>query len=296
MTQFSLSWWVWFNLFLFALLALDLHFLPKRKQKHSFLLASAWVGIAALFSLLLYSVKGGEVALQFTTGYLIEESLSIDNLFVFLLLFKHFQVPLRWQNKILMYGIIGALIMRFIFIIAGIALVELVHEVLLVFGAFLVIMGIVMLKKQDQMVPTKEPLLVSIVKKILPFKDTWNVDTFFVRSTGRLFATPAFLVLCTVESTDLLFALDSIPAVFAITLDPFIVYSANALAIVGLRSIFFALKDSLQTFEYLHYGVSLIVIFVGLKMLLAPVFAISTITSLAVIAVIIITSLLWRKG
>lgn len=259
-------------------------------------MAGAWVGIAALFALLLYSIKGGEVALQFTTGYLIEESLSIDNLFVFLMLFQHFHVPLRWQNKILMYGIIGALIMRFICIIAGIALVELLHEVLLVFGAFLVIMGIIMFKKQDAMTHPKEPLLVSLIKKILPFKDTWNVDTFFVRSDGRLFATPAFLVLCTIESTDLLFALDSIPAVFAITLDPFIVYSANALAIVGLRSIFFALKDSLQAFEYLHYGVSLIVIFVGLKMLLAPIFAISTVTSLAVIAGIIATSLLWRKG
>ncbi len=295
MTQFGTSWWVFFNIFLFALLTLDLYFLPKRKPKHSLLLACAWVGVAAAFALLLYTVSGKEIALQFTTGYVIEKSLSIDNLFVFLLLFKHFQVPHRWQNKILMYGIIGALVMRLIFIIAGIALVGLIHEVLLVFGAFLVIMGVMMFKKQDDTLSPKEPFLVGLVKKILPFKDTWNVDTFFVRSSGRLFATPAFLVLCTVESTDLLFALDSIPAIFSVTLEPFIVYSANAFAIVGLRSIFFVLKDSLQTFEYLHYGVSLIVIFAGCKMLLAPFYTIDTITSLAVISIILITSLLWRK-
>lgn len=292
MTTFGISWWVWFNIVLFALLAIDLVYLPKRKQSHSLFMAGIWIVIAMLFASLLYLAKGSQSALEFTTGYLIEESLSVDNLFVFLMLFKHFHVPSNWQKKILMYGIIGALVMRFVFIIAGISLIQQAHWILLVFGAFLAVTGILMFKKPDKNYKPKPSFLVTLAKKFFPFTDSWEADTFFVRQGGKLFATPALLVLCTIESTDLLFALDSIPAVFAITLDPFIVYSCNALAIVGLRSIFFALKDLLEVFEYLHYGVSLILVFVGCKMLLAPFYSIDTATSLAIIGSILAASLI----
>ena len=191
-----------------------------------------------------------------------------------------------------MYGILGALVMRFIFIMAGIALIQTIHWILLVFGAFLVVTGILMFKKQEQITHPKQPPVVSFLRKFIPCTDSWEYKTFFTRINGKLFATPAFLVLCAIETTDLVFALDSIPAVFAITLDPFVVYSCNALAIIGLRSLFFVLKDLLEIFEYLHYGVSLILVFVGSKMLLAPFYPIDTKISLAVIGTILITSVL----
>ena len=292
MTNFDLNWWIWFNVFFFAVLAFDLKYIKKTKPSHSLAVSAAWVSIAGMFAVLLYYLKGSQISLEFVTGYLIEESLSIDNLFVFLIIFQHFHVPDAWQQKILMYGIIGAMAMRLIFIIAGISLIQMAHWILLVFGAFLVITGIMMLKKPKKTDQPKPPFVVRLIKKIIPFTDSWDSKNFLVRINGKLFATPALLVLCTIESTDLVFALDSIPAVFAITLDPFIVYSCNALAIVGLRSIFFVLKDLFKVFAYLHYGISIILIFVGTKMLMEPFYHITTATSLVLIGTILLISIL----
>lgn len=291
MSNFNIEWWLYFNLFLTILLGADLWCMTKRTRRQSYLVTAGWFLVAASFACLLYYAKGPQIALEFVTGYLIEESLSIDNLFVFLMIFHHFHVPHNWQQKILMYGIIGAMIMRFSFIVLGITLIQMAHWLLLVFGAFLVVTGVLMFKKQEQSTHPKEPKIVGLIKKVLPCTSGWNNETFFVRQEGRLFITPAFVVLCTIETTDVVFALDSIPAIFAITLDPFIVYSCNALAVCGLRSLFFVLKDLLGLFEYLHYGVSLVLIFVGCKMLIAPIYPMETTVSLAVIGTILFTSI-----
>lgn len=291
MINFGIQWWIWFNVALFALLAIDLKLVANRTRRMSYILTGIWISIAILFALFINFTKGHQLALEFVTGYLIEESLSVDNLFVFLMLFHHFHVPHRWQTKILMYGIIGALVMRFIFIVGGIAIIQQAHWVMLIFGAFLVFTGIMMFKKTDEKSLPKESFIVKLVKKVFPYKDSWDQNTFFVTSHGKRFATPAFITLCAVESTDLVFALDSIPAVFAITLDPFIVYSCNALAIVGLRSLFFVLKDALMLFEHLHHGVSIILVFVGSKMLIEPVYHIDTPVSLGVIGAVLAISL-----
>lgn len=292
LSHFTLEWWIYFNIFLAILLAVDLKFITNRTLKQSYIITAAWITLAGLFAALLYATKGPQICLEFTTGYLIEKSLSVDNLFVFLTIFHFFHVPNSWKQRILMYGILGALVMRFIFIMVGITLIQKVHWILLVFGAFLVVTGILMFKKRDKITHPKQPPVVTFLKRFIPCIDTWENKTFFIRKNGKLLATPAFLVLCAIETTDLVFALDSIPAVFAITLDPFIVYSCNALAIIGLRSLFFVLKDLLEIFEYLHYGVSLILVFVGCKMLIAPFYTVDTVLSLAVIGTILITSIL----
>jgi len=295
MTDFGINWWIWFNVLLVTLLLTDLKFLRRDKPSKSVWACAAWISIAALFGLLIFYAKGKTKALEFATGYIIEESLSIDNLFVFLMIFRHFHVPNAWQTKILYYGIFGAIVMRLSLIVAGIALIQVSHWMLVFFGLFLVATGIMMFAKQKEITQPKPSPLVAVVKRFLPCTDTWDPEHFFVRIDGKLFATPAFLVLCTVETTDLIFALDSIPAIFAITLDPFIVYSCNALAVVGLRSLFFVFKELLEYFEYLHYGVSLILIFIGTKMVISPFYQIATATSLAVVATILLTSMLIPK-
>ncbi len=292
MTDFSSVWWIWFNVLLVVLLVIDLKFLPKQKPSHSLYACFGWLFIAASFAGLLYFFKGSDKALEFVTGYVIEESLSIDNLFVFLMIFRHFHVPSNWQTKILMYGIFGAIVMRLSFIVAGIALVQLSHWILVLFGVFLVFTGCTMFKKQKEAHHPKPSPITGWVKRFLTCTDSWETDRFFIKQGGKLCATPAFLVLCTIETTDLIFALDSIPAIFAITLDPFIVYSCSSLAVVGLRSFYFVFKELLNLFDYLHYGVSLILIFIGFKMIIAPFYAINTVTSLAIVGTILITSML----
>lgn len=294
-SPFDYSWWLWFNIALVLLLAVDIKFLRSPKAtmsvKQSALTTFSWVMLAMLFCLLIFATHGIDPALNFLTGYVIEQSLSIDNLFVFLMIFQHFKVPSKMQAKILMYGILGALIMRLSLIFVGITLVEKAHFVMYFFGIFLMATGILMFNKKEESYSPKTPFIIRILQKFLPITDVWEGDSFFVRKAGKLFATTAFVVLMTVESTDLIFALDSVPAVFAVTLDPFIVYSCNALAILGLRSLFFVLKDGLDLFTYLHHGVCLILMFVGGKMLLEPFLQISTVTSLSVIGTIIFSTL-----
>lgn len=291
MTDFGMNWWIWFTVGLAVLLVLDLKLLQHRTRKGSYIIAASWILLAAVFALLIYFTKGSEYALQFITGYLIEKSLSIDNLFVFLMIFHRFHVPTNRQERLLMIGIMGALVMRFIFIIVGISIVQAAHWLLLIFGAFLVITGFKMFKKTDQKSIPKLSWLI----KYIPFVDTWEHNSFFIVKENKRYATPAFITICAITMCDLLFALDSIPAIFAITLEPFLVFSCNALAIIGLRSLFFVLKDTITMFKHLHHGVSIILMFVGFKMLIGPWYTINTLVSLGIIALILLISILSGK-
>jgi len=236
-------------------------------------------------------VRGSHSALEFTTAYLIEESLSIDNLFVFLLLFSHFRVPAAYQHKVLFWGILGALAMRLIFIVTGVALLNRVHAVIYLFGAVLVVSGVRMaVSEQTEIDPEKNPVL-RLFRGFVPITPDYRGDKFFVREAGRRMATPLLAVLLMVETTDLVFAVDSIPAVLAISRDPFIVYTSNVFAILGLRSLFFALARLLDLFHFLHYGLSLILVFVGTKMILSHWIELPIGVTLAVVGATILVSI-----
>ncbi len=253
------------------------------KFKEAILWSIFWISLAALFAVIVYYWRGKETALAFTTGYIIEESLSVDNLFVFLLIFKFFKVPGDYQHKVLFWGIIGALVMRFIFIIAGVALINRFHWIIYIFGAFLVFTGINLFKQQGSDVkPENNPVLRGF-RKWMPVTKDYVGGKFFVRKPG-LYATPLFLVLIVIETTDVVFAADSIPAVLAITQDPFIVYTSNVFAILGLRSLYFALAGMMELFHYLHYGLAIILTFIGVKMLISHFYHLPTAVALGVVA------------
>lgn len=295
--------WIGFNLFVLLMLALDLGVFHRKahevSMKEALIWSGVWIGLALIFNLILYFWRGPEVGLQFLTGYLIEKSLSIDNIFVFVLLFSYFSVPSKYQHKVLFWGIIGALIMRAIFIAAGTALLEKFHWIIYIFGAFLVFTGIRMAMNQGTKVdPDKNPV-VKLFKKLFPVTNEYHGSKFWIREAGKWVATPLFVVLILVEVTDLIFAVDSIPAILAITKDPFIVYTSNVFAILGLRSLYFALAGLMHLFRYLHYGLAAILVFVGGKMLLTDVYKIPVGISLSVIVLIlaasVIPSLIGRK-
>jgi tellurite resistance protein TerC len=249
-----------------------------------------WITLALLFNLGIYFWRGPDPALEFLTGYLIEKALSVDNIFVFLLIFSYFDVPLLYQHKVLFYGILGALIMRAVFILMGITLIQKVHWVIYVFGGFLILTGIkIALEKEKEIRPERNPVL-RIFRRFMPVSDRYENDKFFTRKEGRFLATPLFIVLLVVETTDIVFAVDSIPAILAITLDPFIVYTSNVFAILGLRALYFALAGMMRLFQYLHYGLSAILVFVGVKMLVASVWKIPVGIALGVVASILLIS------
>ncbi|MFY9269614.1 MAG: TerC family protein [Candidatus Manganitrophaceae bacterium] len=286
--------WILFNLFVLAMLALDLGVFHRKAHvvqlREALTWSGVWIVLALLFNLIIYSWHGPEAALQFLAGYLIEKSLSVDNLFVFLLLFSYFSVPTLYQHKVLFWGILGALLMRAAFIAAGVTLIEKFHWTIYLFGAFLIITGIKMaLQKDKEIHPEKNPLL-RLFRKWVPVTDQYEESRFFVVKEGRRWATPLFVVLLMVETTDLIFAVDSIPAILAVTRDPFIVYSSNVFAILGLRSLYFALAGIMQLFHYLHYGLSAILIFVGGKMLVSGVYKVPIGAALGVIAGILLLS------
>jgi tellurite resistance protein TerC len=281
-------WWVVFNIFVLAMLALDLGVFHRNahvvKFKEALLWSAVWVCLAFLFFLGIFFWRGREPALEFLAGYLIEESLSIDNLFVFLLIFSYFRVPSLYQHKILFWGILGALIMRAVFIFAGITLVQKFHWIIYLFGAFLIFTGIKMALQKDKKIhPEKNPVLF-LFQKIMPVAEHNEDGKFFIKREGRRLTTPLFVVLLVVETTDVIFAVDSIPAVLAVTLDPFIVYTSNVFAILGLRSLYFALAGMMALFHYLHYGLSAILVFVGAKMLFADFYKIPVSIALGVVA------------
>lgn len=268
-----LIFWIGFNLFVLAFLALDLGVFHKKSQtvtlKNALTWSAVWITLALAFCVVVYFWHGKQASLEFLTGYLIEQSLSVDNLFVFLVLFQYFKVPSEFQYKVLFWGIIGALVMRLAFILAGVALINRFHWIIYIFGAFLVYTGFKLaLQDESQVDPEHNPAL-KLARRYLPMTSNYEADRFFVLREGKRWATPLFAVLIVVETTDLLFAVDSIPAILAITRDAFIVYTSNVFAILGLRSMYFALAGLLDYFEYLNYGLAAILVFVGMKMLLS---------------------------
>jgi len=287
--------WILFNVFVLLMLALDLGVFHRKTHeitlKEALTWTAVWVFLALVFNAIIFYWKGRQPALEFFTGYLVEKALSVDNIFVFLMVFTYFQVPSKYQHKVLFWGIIGALIMRVIFIFAGVALIERFHFTIYVFGALLIYTGYKMFSHNNAKIePDKNPL-IKFFKKFMPVTPDFHGDKFFVRLDGKKFATPLFLVLILIETTDLIFAVDSIPAILAITQDEFIVYTSNVFAILGLRSLYFALAGVVHRFWLLSYGLAIVLIFVGIKMLLVDFYKIPIEYSLLFIAFVITASI-----
>ena len=290
-----LFFWVLFNLFVLAMLALDLGVLHRRFHRIGFREALAWSGmwitLAAAFAVLVFAWQGHVRALEFVTGYVVELSLSVDNLFLFLVIFRYFKVPGEQQHKVLFWGILGALVMRGVFILTGVSLIRRFNWIIYAFGALLVYSGLKLLRQgETEIHPEKNPVL-RIFRKAFPVTKDYVGGKFFVRSPG-LYATPLFVVLLVVETSDILFAVDSIPAVLAITLNAFIVYTSNVFAILGLRSMYFALAGMMEVFRYLHYGISVVLIFIGAKMLASHYVEIPTVWALASVVLLLAASIL----
>ncbi len=292
----SLALWAVFNLFVIFLLMLDLGVFHKGNKaisiKESLIWSAIWIVVALVFNAGVYFWAGPTKALEFLAVYIVERSLSVDNIFVFYLVFVYFKVAAQFQYKILFWGIIGALVMRAVFIIAGVALIHQFHWLIYIFGALLVYIGVKLAFEGDKEIhPEKNPVL-TIAKKLFPISYDHENGKFFVKKDGKHFATSLFLVLLVVETTDIVFAVDSIPAALAISLDSFIIYSANVFAILGLRALYFALAGCMQLFKYLQYGLSLVLTFVGVKMLLTDFYKIGIGVSLGFIAVVLTISIL----
>ena len=288
--------WICFLGFVLFMLALDLGVFHRKshevKIKEALIWSGVWIGLALVFNYGIYVFMGKQKAVEFLTGYVIEKSLSIDNLFVFIMLFTYFNVEAKYQHKILFWGILGALLMRAIFIFAGVALINKFHWIIYVFGVVLVFTGIKMLFHKDEDIqPDKNPL-VRLFKKFYPVTNETHGDKFFVKLEGKTFATPLFVVLLIVEFTDLIFAVDSIPAILAITNDTFIIFTSNVFAILGLRALYFALAGITKYFYYLKYGLSAILVFVGVKMTIVDFYKIPILYSLSVIMGILLISVL----
>lgn len=303
--QVSLLFWIGFHIFIFSMLALDLGVFNKKSHKiavkEALAWSSVWITLAFTFNIFVFFEFGKTKALEFFTGYLIEYSLSVDNIFVFILIFSYFSVKPQYQHKILFWGILGALIMRGIFIFAGITLINRFHWIVIIFGGFLVVSGIKMLfQKEAAGVEPEKNGLVRLFRKFLPVSDTLHGDALFIRQNSKLFATPLFLVLLVIESSDLIFAVDSIPAILAISKDTFIVYTSNIFAILGLRSLYFAVSGIMGFFRYLKVGLALVLTFVGFKMLASyfhleiPIL-LSLATIVSILLVSIIASVIIKK-
>ena len=297
--QHSTWFWVGFNLFVLAVLAIDLGVFNRKAHTVSIREATAWstvwVTLALLFNYGVYHFMGPQKGLEFLTGYLIEYALSVDNIFVFVLLFSYFRVPAMYQHRILFWGILGALLMRGTMIGAGALLISRFHWIIYVFGAFLVVTGIRMAMQGDEeMEPESNPVL-KLVRRLLPVTNHYHGQKFFVREERhgkmKLVGTPLLVVLILVETTDLVFAVDSIPAIFAVTTDAFIVYTSNVCAILGLRSLYFLLAGVIHKFHFLKLGLSIVLVFVGTKMLISEFYKIPIVVSLLVIATVLTTAI-----
>lgn len=300
----SLSLWIGFNLFILVLLALDLGVFHRKSHavslRESIVWTTVWIVLAMVFNLGVWHFAGSEKALEFFTGYVIEKSLSVDNVFVFALLFGVFSVPPAYQHKVLFWGILGALVMRGIMIAAGAALLTHFTWIIYVFGAILMATGIKMIVKRAEPTHPERNPAVGWLKRLMPVTNGFRGDRFFSMENGVRHATPLFVTLLLVEVSDVIFAVDSIPAIFAVTRDPFIVYTSNVFAILGLRSLYFALAGALDRFHHLKIGLGLVLAFVGVKMVLSHTdYAFDTMISLGVILLTlglsIISSLIWPK-
>ena len=288
--------WITFNIFIAIMLILDLGVFHKKSHvvtvKEALSWTAVWIGMAFCFNVFVYYYIGETEAFEFLTGYVIEKSLSVDNIFVMVLIFSYFQVPNQYQHKVLFWGIIGALLMRVLFILSGVELIHRFHWLIYIFGGFLVITGIRIITSGElKLSPEKNPL-VRIAKKLFRITPTFEGDKFFVKKESKLWATPLLLVVLVVEFTDLIFAVDSIPAILAITDNSFIVYTSNVFAILGLRSLYFAIAGIESYFKYLKYGLSIILVFVGLKMCISDLYKIPIEISLAFIVLTLSVSVL----
>lgn len=281
--------WIGFTLFVLGMLAIDLGVFHRKthavSMREAIVWSVVWIGLALCFNAGVYFWFGSERALEFLTGYLIEKALSVDNLFVFLVLFSYFAVPAQLQHRVLFWGIVGALVMRAAFIMAGSALIQQFHWIIYIFGAFLVFTGIKLLAARDgaNIHPERNPVL-KLFRKVMPAVPEYHGSRFSVKVAGRRYATPLLMVLLVIEATDIVFAVDSIPAIFAVTTDPFIVFTSNIFAILGLRALYFLLAGMIGKFRYLKYGLGMVLVFVGIKMLLAGFVPIPIAVSLGVIA------------
>ena len=294
--------WIGFNVVVLAILALDLGVLHRKAEKVSLKEAASWsavwVTLSLTFAMAVYQTMGRQAGLEFLTGYLIEYALSVDNIFVFVIIFSYFQVPEKYQHRVLFWGIIGALVLRGVMIVAGSALVSRFSWTLYIFGAFLVFTGLKMALQKDAAAydPEHDPVL-KLARRLIPVTRDYRGDRFFVHepdATGKLryAATPLFIVLLIVDTTDVIFATDSIPAIFAVTRDPFIIYTSNICAVLGLRALYFLLASVVDKFAYLKLGLSLVLMFIGAKMLLEHFFHIPILASLGVVAAVLVSSIL----
>ena len=294
-----LYFWILFNLFALGMLVLDLLFFQRRgrivRSREALAWSGLWFCLAAAFAGLMFFWQGRQVALEFVTGYVLELSLSVDNLFLFLVIFRYFSVPERHQRGVLFWGILGALVMRGVFIFAGVGLIRRFHWILYLLGALLIYSGIrLAFTGEHQVDPAKNPA-VRALRRWMPVTDDYQGGRFFVRGwkgNPGLYATPLLVVLAVIETTDLLFAIDSVPAVLAVTLNAFIVYTSNVFAILGLRSMYFAVSDLMKTFRFLHAGLALVLVLVGFKMIAASYYQVSTVVTLSIVAGVLAASVL----
>lgn len=286
--------WILFNIFILLMLALDLGVFQRKTHavsvKEALIWSAVWILLSLLFNVFIYYDLGKQKAIEYFTGYLIERSLSVDNIFVFVLLFSYFKVPAEYQHKVLFWGVIGALILRAALIGVGVVLIHQFAWIIYIFGGFLVFTGFRMAMQNDSHIDPEKNIVIRLYKKFFPVTTEYDNGNFFVTKNHRRSATPLFVVLIATEFTDLVFAFDSIPAIFAVTDDPFIIYTSNIFAILGLRAMYFALAGVMDKFHYLKVGLSMILIFIGFKMLIVDIYKIPIGYSLGVIAIVLIAS------
>lgn len=292
--EINIWFWVGFNIFVLFMLALDLWVFHKKSAEVSVREALTWSGIwislALVFNWLIYQWFGEQKALEFLSGYVIEKALSVDNIFVFTIIFAYFAIPKMYQHKILFWWVLGAIFFRVIFIFAGVSLIENFHWIIYVFGAILIYTAWKLISGGEIKVDPEHSLVIKWVSKIIPFKKELHGDKFFVRDNTKLYGTPLFMCLIFIETADIVFAVDSIPAILAITQDKFIVYTSNVFAIMGLRSLYFALAGVIDRFRYLPIGLAFILAFVGTKMLIIDFYKIPVQYSLVIILTILVMS------
>lgn len=298
----TLAWSI-FGVIVLVLLALDLGVFHRKahevKMKEALIWSAVWISVALLFNLGVYFVKGKELAVQFLAGYLLEKSLSVDNLFVFLLIFNYFRLPARYQHEVLFWGIVGALVFRAVFIFCGLSLLHYFSWMIYVFGAILVWTGFKLAFEKDKKVEPDKNVFVKAFRRFFPLTQDYHEGKFFVKVKGVLYATPLIVILLVVESTDIVFAVDSIPAILAISRDAFIIYTSNVFAILGLRALYFALAQLMKLFHHLHYGLSLILVLIGVKMIASHFIHVPTVATLGTILVVltvsVIASVIWPQ-
>ncbi len=289
--------WIGFNVFIILMLALDLGVFQRNphkiKVKEALIWSAVWVILALIFNVFIYYDMGEQKALEFFTGYLLERSLSVDNIFVFVLLFSYFKVPALYQHKVLFWGVLGALILRAILIGLGSLMVAKFGWIIYIFGGFLLFTGFKMAFQTDKEIEPENNIIIRTFKKLFPVTHEYHDGKFIVKINKKKYATPLLVVLVAVEFADLVFAFDSIPAIFAVTTDPFIIYTSNIFAILGLRTLYFAIASIMHKFHYLKIGLSLILIFIGFKMLIIDLYKIPIVFSLSIIAIILVASIIY---